>query len=186
MTTNSRRASACGSPTVVSLRLRSNRLCTYAPLSRSPNRRPKQKSNQGRFAQKLSSKEPNENKHVCSPKLCFGSKASKRPGLELMADTNLSASHTATIRSRSNDVRCFTTASLFRVRLTQIHKPFFRVISPCSLNHFSTSCSHRDKMGSPEHALLEHQQRYYTRRNNFETGGRSQCLIFYAPHFRQH
>jgi hypothetical protein len=39
---NDRRASACGTATVVSLRLRSCRLSASAPLSRSPNRRPKQ------------------------------------------------------------------------------------------------------------------------------------------------
>jgi hypothetical protein len=33
--------SACGSATVVPLRLRSRRLCASASLSRSPNRRPK-------------------------------------------------------------------------------------------------------------------------------------------------
>jgi hypothetical protein len=38
---NDRRLSACGSATIVSLRLRSRRLFAYASLSRSPNRRPK-------------------------------------------------------------------------------------------------------------------------------------------------
>jgi hypothetical protein len=36
-----RLASACGSPTVVSLQAAFLRLSAYAPLSRSPNRRPK-------------------------------------------------------------------------------------------------------------------------------------------------
>jgi len=39
---NDRRASACGTATVVPLRLRSRRLSASTPLSRSPNRRPKQ------------------------------------------------------------------------------------------------------------------------------------------------
>jgi hypothetical protein len=38
---NNRQASACGSATVVPLRLRSRRLSAYASLFRSPNRRPK-------------------------------------------------------------------------------------------------------------------------------------------------
>jgi len=38
---NDRRASACGSATVVPLRLRSRRLSASASLFRSPNRRPK-------------------------------------------------------------------------------------------------------------------------------------------------
>jgi len=38
---NDRRLSACGSATVISLRLRSRRLYASASLSRSPNRRPK-------------------------------------------------------------------------------------------------------------------------------------------------
>jgi len=56
---NDRRASACGSPTVVFAPAAFLRLSAYAPLSRSPNRRPKQ--NQGNaarvFVQSLS-KEP--------------------------------------------------------------------------------------------------------------------------------
>jgi hypothetical protein len=42
---NDRRASACGTATVVPLRLRSRRLSVSTPLSRSPNRRPKQNKN---------------------------------------------------------------------------------------------------------------------------------------------